>query len=136
MVIIGVSLLVITMLSLARRKMTDSFTLTWGLISVIFILGGVFLHPAELNRYISAMGMLLVAAIGFCMLFGAYFMSLRVSELMRRNQELSMQVTLLRHEVEALEARGVPLAHEDAGEEEPPHEEDSVCHQYAGMRRG
>ena len=112
MVIIGFFLLVITMLSLSKRKMTDSFTLTWGLISVIFILGGVFLHPAELNRYISAMGMLLVAAIGFCMLFGAYFMSLRVSE-------------------------GRTMAEfRQAGEEELPHEEDSVCHQHAGLRRG
>lgn len=136
MIVVGVFLLGCTTVSLARRRMTDPFALTWALISVIFILGGVFLHPAELNRYISGMGMLLVAAIGFCALFGAYFMSLRVSELMRRNQELSMQVTLLRHTVEDLEVRDRNAEGGDTGEEEPRDEENPVCNQYDGVRRG
>ena len=70
MILTGVVLLGATLSSLARRRMADSFVLTWGLISMIMILAGLFLHPAELNRYISAMGMLLVAAVGFCMVFG------------------------------------------------------------------
>lgn len=96
----GALLLIITLFSLARRKMTDSFVLTWVLISVVFVLAGAFLHPMELNRYISATGMLLAGAIGFCAVFGVYFISVRVSELARRNLELAMQVTLLRKEIE------------------------------------
>ena len=103
MILTGVVLLGATLSSLARRRMADSFVLTWGLISMIMILAGLFLHPAELNRYISAMGMLLVASVGFCMVYGTYYMSIRVSELMRRNLELTMQVTLLWQELETLE---------------------------------
>ena len=36
------------------------------------------------------------------MIFGAYFMSVRVSELMRRNLELAMQVALVKQELEEL----------------------------------
>ena len=127
MIITGVFLLGITMLSLSRRKMTDPFALTWALISVILILGGAFLRPAELNRYISGMGMLMVASIGFCLLFGAYFMSLRVSELMRRNQELSMQISLLRQTVEDLEEQweNASVGDEAGGAR---NEEAAVCH--------
>ena len=127
MIITGVFLLGITMLSLSRRKMTDPFALTWALISVILILGGAFLRPAELNRYISGMGMLMAASIGFCLLFGAYFMSLRVSELMRRNQELSMQISLLRQTVEDLEEQweNASVGDEEGGAR---NEEAAVCH--------
>lgn len=101
----GALLLIITLFSLAKRKMTDSFVLTWVLISVIFVLAGAFLHPVELNRYISATGMLLVGVVGFCAVFGVYFISVRVSVLARRNLELAMQVTLLRKEMEETEGR-------------------------------
>jgi len=105
MILTGAVLLCATLSSLAKRRMTDSFVLNWGLISVIFIAAGIFLHPVELERYISGMGMLLVAAVGFCMVFGTYFMSERISELMRRNLELTMQMALLQQEVKMLEKR-------------------------------
>lgn len=128
LIVTGVVLLGVTMSSLARRRMTDSLGLVWELISVIFISAGIFLRPVELNRYISVMGMLLVAAVGFCVVFIAYFMSLRISELMRRNLELAMQVTLLRYEMEQKW---------DASLEEEVRwsEEAAVCDQYAGAGR-
>jgi len=129
MVMTGVFLFSITMISLAKREMTDSFVLAWGLVSVIFVLGGIFLHPTELNKYISGTGMLLVGAIVFCMVFGAYFVSVRVSELTRRNLELTMQVTLLRQEVTLLEARSPER-------DRLWDEEDTNSYQYSGARRG
>ncbi len=104
MILAGVFLFGITLLSLAKRKMTDSFVLAWELVSVIFVLTGILLKPVELARYVSPTGMFLAGAIGFCAVFGAYFISIRVSELTRRNLELSMQVTLLKQEVAALKA--------------------------------
>lgn len=134
LILTGVLLMGFTMLSLARRRMTDSFVLTWGLISIILIFAGIFLNPAELARYISGIGIMLVGAIAFCLLFGAYFMSIRISELIRRNLELSMQVTLIRQELEELERR---LERTDAGGEEEHLDEAYACgHQYAGAGRG
>lgn len=134
LILTGVLLMGATMLSLARRRMTDSFVLTWGLISVIFVFAGIFLNPVELARYISGIGILLAGAIAFCLLFGAYFISIRVSELMRRNLELTMQVTLMRQELEEVRRK---LEETDAGGEEEPLDEACACgHQYAGAGRG
>ncbi len=94
-----------SMSSLARRRMTEPFSLTWGFIALIIIFAGILLRPDEWSNYISGMGMLLVVLIGFCVVYGAYFMSCRVSELMRRNLELSMQVSLLNLENEKLQSQ-------------------------------
>ena len=98
MVITGVSMLFITTNSLAKRKMTESFCLAWGLISVVLILAGLFLQPAGWSRYLSEMGMALVLMIGYSALYVVYFLSSKVSELTRKNQELAMQVSLLNQE--------------------------------------
>ena len=98
MVATGVFLLIVTINSLAKRKMTESFCLAWGLISLVLICAGIFLRPAGWNRYLSNMGMVMVLMIGFCAIYVLYFLSSKVSELARRNQELAMQISLLNHE--------------------------------------
>lgn len=105
LIIVGVVLFATVASSLAKRKMTESFCLTWGFIAIIIILAGILLRPAEWNKYISGMGMLLLIMIGFCIIYGAYFMSGKVSDLIRKNTELAMQVSLLNHEKEELYRR-------------------------------
>ncbi len=105
LIAVGGVLLATVISSLAKRKMTESFCLTWGLIAIIIILAGFLLRPAEWNKYISGMGMLLLLMIGFCIIYGAYFMSGKVSDLIRKNMELAMQVSLLNHEKEELHRR-------------------------------
>lgn len=102
MIVAGFALLGLSLSSLAKRRMTEPFCLTWGLISVLIILAGILLRPAEWNKYISPTGMLLVLLLGFCLVYGAYFISARVSELMRKNQELAIQVSLLTQENEEI----------------------------------
>ncbi len=98
----GVVLLWITVSSLARKRMTEPFCLTWGIISIILILAGILLRPTLWNHYISTTGMLLVLLIGFAAIYIAFFVSTKVSELMRRSQELAMQVSLLNREKEEI----------------------------------
>ncbi len=102
MVVTGIVLFVVTLNSLARRKMTESFCLAWGLISVILVIAGFLLRPSEWSRYISTTGMVLVVMIGFCVVYVAYFMSAKISEVSRRNQELAIQVSLLNQENERI----------------------------------
>lgn len=98
----GVLLLGITLSSLARRRMTEPFCLAWGIISVTLILAGILLRPTMWNRYISITGMLLLLLLGFAVIYIAYFVSAKVSDLMRKNQELAMQVSLLNQEKEEM----------------------------------
>ena len=105
MILTGVYLLVRTISSLAKRRMTEPFCLTWGLVAIGIILAGCLLRPAGWNQYISYTGMVLLLLIGFCLLYGAYFISCRVSELMRQNNELAIQVSLLKEEVGRLQEK-------------------------------
>ncbi len=109
----GVLLFFVTMNSLARRKMTESFSLAWGLISLILIFAGILLRPSGWSRYLSNMGMFLVVMIGFCVVYVAYFMSVKLSELSRKNQELAIQVSLLNQENERMLARLEELTGKD-----------------------
>lgn len=102
MIVTGIFLLVVTVGSLAHRRMTESFCLAWGLIAMILVLAGIFLQPSGLARYISTMGFLMVVVIGFCAVYVAYFMSAKISELSRQNQELAIHMSLLRQENERI----------------------------------
>lgn len=102
MIVLGGVLLCQTISSLARRKMTEPFCLTWGLISVIVVLAGCLLRPSGIAEYISGTGLILVVLIGFCIVYGAFFMSQIVSDLMRKNNELAIQVSLLNEEREQI----------------------------------
>lgn len=117
MVLTGLFLLVITVNSLARRKMTESFCLAWGLISLILVVAGFFLRPAGWSRYLSNVGMALVVLLGFCVIYVAYFLSVKISELSRKNQELAIQITLLNEENKRVLDQLEMLSAEDAPEQ-------------------
>lgn len=101
-IITGIFLLCVTTTSLARRKMTESFCITWGLISVMIILAGILLRPVGWSKYVSTLGMMLALIVIFCVIYVAYFLSSKVSELSRKNQELAIQVSLLNQENERI----------------------------------
>ena len=101
----GVFLFGITVASLAKRRMTDVFCLIWELISVLLVLAGILLKPAGWNKYISFTGLMIILLIGFCLIYGAYFISIRISELMRKNQELAMHVSLLEADNEEIKEK-------------------------------
>lgn len=96
--VMGIIMLVITVLSLAKRRMNESFCLAWGIISVSIIVAGCMLHPKEISEYISNLGLILILIIFFCVVYAAYFVSLKLSELEREKQELAINVSLLNEE--------------------------------------
>lgn len=98
MIAAGIGLLIVTVSSLAKRKLTETVCLVWGLVSVVFILAGILLRPYGISRYISMTGLCLIMIIGVVVLSGAFFVSTKLSELARKNHELAVQVSLLNHE--------------------------------------
>lgn len=98
----GVVMLLITITSLAKRKMNESFCLAWGVVSVAIILSGILLRPSGWTNFMSITGLILVLVIIFCALYAIYFVSLKISDLMRKNQELAIQVSLLNQENERI----------------------------------
>lgn len=100
MIAVGVVFLVMTVLSLTKKHMTESFCIAWGIVSFLIILAGIILQPAQWNRYISWEGMLLACLGMLILLYSAFYFSVSVSRLTREVRELSIQVSLLNQENE------------------------------------
>lgn len=98
MVAAGVFLLWMTLASLAKRKFTDGFSVLWGLLSVCMILAGVLLEPQGISSYISNTGIVIVCVAGAGLLFMFWCFSREISNLVRKNHELAMQLSLLNQE--------------------------------------
>ena len=89
-------------LSLAKRKMTEPFCLSWVFLSALMILSGALLNPSQMKRYVSTRGLILTIIIVSGVLWGLWFISTQVSILKRKNQELAMQISLLNNDCEKI----------------------------------
>lgn len=97
-IIVGVFLLGDAVFSLAKRRMTESFCLMWGLVSVLTIIGGCIIRPSRLSALISPVSFVIILIIFFLLVYIALFFSRAISELMRKNTELAIRLTLLTQE--------------------------------------
>lgn len=102
LIVTGVVMLFIAIGSLAKRKMNESFCLAWFVVSIAVIVAGCVIHPARLSEYISVPGIVLIFVIFYGVLYAAYYVSIWISELSRKNQELAIQVSLLNQENERI----------------------------------
>ena len=126
--VLGALFLVRSVLSLAKRNMTESFCVFWNLISLLMIFAGILLHPSELNSMISFEGSLMFLIAVVATLEIAFYLSKSLSSLTRRNRELTMQVSLLLHEVDRLHNQNA----ESVGDTD---EEAAVRDQHNGLWR-
>jgi hypothetical protein len=61
----GVGVFAVTLSSLARRKMTESFCLTWGLVAVMMIIAGLVLRPYGIADLMSVTALVVIVVIGY-----------------------------------------------------------------------
>lgn len=101
-IILGIFLLVKAVISLAKRKMTEPFCLVWALLAGLMIAAGILLQPYQLDRYVSRRIMVLILLMVLGVVWGLWFISTQVSILMRKNQELAMQISLLNQDSERI----------------------------------
>ncbi len=103
MAVCGVLLLFLSISSLSRRRMTEPFCLAWGFFSLLLILGGLLLQPVLLSAYISNTGLILIVLVGGVVILAAYWVCSQLSTQIRKNLELSMQISLLNEEIKRLQ---------------------------------
>ena len=94
----GLGTLAFSTVSLARRRMNGTLSLVWGLFSLLMILAGCLIHPVNLHLYLSGRGLALALLGSLCLLAAAYFISVELTELMRRTRETTIQASLPRPE--------------------------------------
>jgi hypothetical protein len=101
-IVLGCYLLLMALLSLAKRRMTELFCLAWGVLSALMIIAAVLLKPYHLERFISIRTLFMIMTIIIGIVWGMWFISTQVSLLMRKNQELAMQISLLNQDNEKI----------------------------------
>ena len=95
----GVIILMIDVALLAKRKLSEPISVTWGFAAIIFILAGIFLRPNGWINYISPAGLIMLSILGVLALIGLFMASSRMSELIRKNTEMAMNISLLNQEI-------------------------------------
>ena len=99
LIVAGVIILITDVLLLAKRKLAESISIVWGFGALVFIIAGIVLHPSGWINYMSKAGMSLMLLLGFCVVYGLFYASIRLSEIIRKQTEMAMDISLLNQEV-------------------------------------
>lgn len=78
-----------------KKKDDGSFLSGLAFLAVLIGLAGILLQPSQIEHYISWRGMILGMIVLVGIIGSLWFLSMQVSSLMRKNQELAMQTSLL-----------------------------------------
>ena len=125
MIVAGLVILSMTVVSLAKKHLTEAFCIVWGIVAVMLICAGIVLRPTQWKIYISWGGLLLGLFGVVLVLAVAFFFSVRISVLTRQVKELAIQVSLLNQENEMILRE---LLEDTAESEMTQHEEAPVRH--------
>jgi uncharacterized membrane protein len=136
LVLAGIIVFMMVLMSLARRKMTETFCLMWGVLALIMICAGCFLSMTEWGILVGKMGTFLIFLAAACIICGGLFICIQVSMLMRKNQELAMQISLLNQENKQILDELERISREEDDEDETEKKEDIICREHTKPGRG
>lgn len=97
--VLGAVLLWLDLMAYVRKKMTDSMSVFWAIFAVAIIVAGKFVKVQEVCNVSTLWVLFFLVAVVIFFLFGV---TVTVSGLVAKNQELAMQVSLLNQENEHL----------------------------------
>lgn len=95
----GILVMVVDVTLLAKRKLSEPISVTWGFVGIVFIVAGIVLRPNGWIRYMSPAGMVLLCIVGLCLMYGLFLASIHISEIMRKQAEMAMNISLLNQEI-------------------------------------
>lgn len=101
-VIVGMLLVGMDFMTYVYQKITESIALCWILIGTVLILLGIV---PGLNAWVETVPPKAVPAVilaGLVFFLTAFYFSSLISQLLRKNQELAMHVSLLNQENESI----------------------------------
>lgn len=98
----GIVFLVITFLSYTKRKMTAEIGLLWILFSILIMVVGAIPNCFLLAEQIRKSTAVVLFGAAFFFFLMLLYLSTVISQLLRRNQELAIQVSLLTHDNERI----------------------------------
>lgn len=96
----GVTGLLVAVLALAKKKMTETICTLWGVSALLLIALGLLIHPAKWGGDLSLRWLAPLVLTGAVLLFIAYHISTRVSRSICKTYRAAMEDALLRFEHE------------------------------------
>lgn len=101
-VIEGIVLLIVDFISFVYQKITVGIELCWSSFAVVLILLGVVPGLSDWSRVVPQEAVPAFLLISLVIIFSFFYLSCAVSQLLRKNQELAMHVSLLNQENEII----------------------------------
>lgn len=101
-VIEGITLLIVDFISFVYQKITVGIELCWSAFAVILILLGAVPGLSDWTRVIPREAVPAYLLISLAIIFSFFYLSCAISQLLRKNQELAMHVSLLNQENEII----------------------------------
>lgn len=98
----GVLLLCLDFFSFVHRRLTEGIGIAWALFAVVLILVGAVPGLSAWSTALCAEGYVAFFLVGFLLVLGMFLLSQSISQLIMKNQELAMQVSLLNQENESI----------------------------------
>ena len=101
-VIEGIALLVVDFISFVYQKITVGIELCWSAFAVVLILLGVVPGLSDWSKTIPIEAVPAFLLISLAIIFSFFYLSCAISQLLRKNHELAMHVSLLNQENEII----------------------------------
>ncbi|MBO5458986.1 MAG: DUF2304 domain-containing protein [Lachnospira sp.] len=102
MVVIGILVVVFDFIAYSHKKVTDNIGLGWLAVAAAIILCSVVPGISSWSEVLCAKEYMVFLIFFIILLIAFYKLSMLVSQLLKRNQELAMQVSLLNQENEQI----------------------------------
>ncbi len=115
-ILVGIGIMAITFVLHAEKKLTVNLAVTWELLGIAAILSGAVPKFSGWSSQLSLGSLTVLLITAFLVLWGVYQMTIQISSLLMKNQELAIQISLLNQENERILQELEKLTGKDARE--------------------
>lgn len=100
LILVGIIIMALSFWMNSYKKITVNFAVVWEILGALLILIGIFPVFSDWTRRVSSGTGLAFFCVGIVFLFEEIRTSMLISQLVMKNQEMAMQVSLLNQENE------------------------------------
>lgn len=98
----GIGIMIVTFVLHAKKKLTVNLAVTWELLGIVAILSGAVPRFSGWSSRIGLGSLVVLLITALLVLWGVYQMTIQISSLLMKNQELAILVSLLNQENERI----------------------------------
>ena len=101
-ILMGIGIMIVTFVLHAKKKLTVNLAVTWELLGIAAILSGAVPIFSGWSSRIGLGSLVVLLITALLVLWGVYQMTIQISSLLMKNQELAILVSLLNQENERI----------------------------------